>query len=73
MEKEEGLAILGEWLLQGFKVRDLKRASLHYPYMLAGELLSKQERQEFTELHMRMGAKGKSGDTNFGRDLRTMR
>jgi len=73
--KEEGLAILMEWIFEGKKIQDMKQAWYSYPYILAGELLAKEDRQNLVELRIRMDkdVQWKHGDTNHQRDLRIMR
>lgn len=75
LNKEEWLAIIMEWLLEWKKLKDLREAGYSFPYILAGELLNKEERQLFVDLRIRMDidTKWKYGDSQNKRDLRIMR
>ncbi|EKD44526.1 MAG: hypothetical protein ACD_71C00111G0001 [uncultured bacterium (gcode 4)] len=71
IEKEEGLAIVLGHLFKGRKLADIKGARYAFPDILAGELLSKDERQDLVDLRWRMDRN--SGDEGHKRDLRVMR
>ncbi|EKD44274.1 MAG: hypothetical protein ACD_71C00189G0003 [uncultured bacterium (gcode 4)] len=71
IEKEEGLAIVLEYLLEGKKLIDIKWPGYAFPYILAGEYLSKDERQDLVDLRLKMD--GDKGDEGHRRDLRVMR
>lgn len=73
--KEEWLAVVMEWLLEWKKLSDLKWAAISFPYILAWELLSKEDRQLLVDLRIRMDidVKWKYWDTQNKRDLRLMR
>ena len=65
------MAIVLEHLFEGRKLVDIKGAGYSFPYILAGELLSKDERQDLVDLRLKMD--GGSGDEEHRRDLRVMR
>ncbi len=75
VEKEEWLAIIMESLFAGTKLKDITKVGYSYPYALAWEFLSKDDRQTLVDLRIRMDekVKWKSWDTNHQRDLRVMR
>jgi len=73
LEKEEGLAILCEWLLEWKWLPEIKRAGYSFPYILVGELLWKDSRQKLANIRVKISKKGNGIDGDHSRDLRIMR
>lgn len=73
LEKEEGLATLMEWLLEGKSLASMKQAGYSFPTILISELLGGKAREDYIYMRTKMATKWRTVTIDINRNLRVMR